>query len=358
MLTQYPSARRRARFRRGLPAVLWGLACFVVFQGAYYVLAHWLPEFHDPEYGGKLVRLRACLAEQPRAKPFVLVLGSSHVGMGVRPDVLATGRPNPHDGPLVFNFAINAGTPMVSLVCLRRLLAEGIHPDWVLVETCGLQLAADGPGAEYNNCLPLIFVQRQDLALLNRYYARPDRLWRDWLLTESLPWFYHRHYLLSLVARHWLARDERLGIRWQHVDDRGWQWVPGHTEGYATNLRRLEATRVACATMYEHFSISDVTRRTLLEIVDTCRRQHIGVAFLRMPEARVFQDWCPPAIAGQADAFLGSLSREQQVPLIDARNWVGEEGFSDGHHLTPLGAGVFMRRFEQEVIGPLFGCGL
>jgi hypothetical protein len=350
MWTPGLTARREQR-RRARAAVLWSLAGFVSLQAAYFLVARCVPEFHDPEYCGKLARLQVRLAEHPRAHPLVLVLGSSHVGMGVRPGVL-TGAECP-ESPLVFNFGINAGTPMVSLVCLRRLLAEGIRPDWVLVETSALQLSADGPKAEYHNALPLVFVRWYDLSVLGRYYAKPRRLWRDWVVTQSLPWFSHRQYLLSYLCRHWLPRGERQDVRWRNVDDWGWQRVRGHEGAYEANLRRLEATRLACVEDYRHFAIGDITRRALLEIVETCRRRHIGVAFLRMPEARVFQSWCPPAVADQADTFLAGLSKAHQIPLIDARDWVGEAGFSDGHHLNPDGAEAFMRRFEAEVLRPL-----
>ena len=347
------AAGRAATGRRALACLLWGLACFVGLQGAYFLVTFCWPQFHDPEYYGKLARLQRRLAESPRGRPLILALGSSHVAMGLKAASLATSSAAASEMPQLFNFAINAGTPMVSLVCLRRLFAEGIRPDWVLVETCTLQLAADGPGAQYNSCLPAIFVQWHDLPLLGRYYARPDRLWREWVATQTLPWYHHRYYLLSYFSRHWLPREERLDLRWQHVDGWGWQWVPGHTEGYATNLRRLAATRDACGDTYRHYAISDVTRRTLLEIVATCRAQGTRVAFLRMPEAQVFQNWCPLEITRQADEFLDALRREQQIPIIDARNWVAEDGFSDGHHLTPDGADTFMKVLEREALRPM-----
>jgi hypothetical protein len=225
--------------------VLWSLAGFVCLQCAYFFVARWWPELDDPEYVGKLTRLHAQLAERPGAKPVVLVLGSSHVGMGIRPGVLAQARSGGAEVPLVFNFGINAGTPLVSLVCLRRLLGEGIRPDWVFVETSGLQLSADGPNAEYGNAMPLIFVRRADLSLLGRYYVRPHQLWREWVKMQPVPWFYHRQYLLSSLCRQLLPKGERQDLRWRNVDEWGWQRVRGHEEGYEINLRRLEATRLA-----------------------------------------------------------------------------------------------------------------
>src|SRR5205085_10445164 len=64
------------------------------------------PDLRDPEYGHKLSRLRARLAENPAARPVVLLLGSSRVGVGVRPDRLDACR-TASGGPLVFNFALS-----------------------------------------------------------------------------------------------------------------------------------------------------------------------------------------------------------------------------------------------------------
>jgi hypothetical protein len=41
------------------------------------------------------------------------------------------------------------------------------------------------------------------------------------------------------------------------------------------------------------------------------------------------------------------------VPLIDARDWVDDDGFWDGHHMLPAGAAQFTHRFEREALQPL-----
>jgi hypothetical protein len=66
---------------------------------------------HDPEFGGKLYDLRAHLAQLPPGRSFVLVLGSSHTGMGIRPGVLLPAPCSSAAAALLYNFSINRHYP-------------------------------------------------------------------------------------------------------------------------------------------------------------------------------------------------------------------------------------------------------
>src|ERR1700694_1744320 len=131
------SATYSTRFKaRGRSAVLSGLFLFVAFQAAYYFpLAHLLPQLHDAEYGDKLTHLRNQLAAKPKDQPSVVALGSSLTGWGFNPAALTSVKPGSPDGPVVFNFSITSGGVIVELICLRRLLDDGIRPDLVVLET-------------------------------------------------------------------------------------------------------------------------------------------------------------------------------------------------------------------------------
>src|SRR5439155_20741574 len=83
------------------------------------------------------------------------------------------------------------------------------------------------------------------------------------------------------------------------------------------------------------------------------RQRHTKVVFLLMPESREFQSWYPPEARKEIDAFLMHLSREYDLPIVDARSWVGEEAFFDSHHLTFVGAQEFSQRFGREILAPL-----
>jgi hypothetical protein len=55
------------------------------------------------------------------------------------------------------------------------------------------------------------------------------------------------------------------------------------------------------------------------------------------------------------DDYVQDLSRECDVALIDARDWIADEGFADIAHLTPDSAATFTRRFALDVLRPLQG---
>lgn len=333
--------------RRGRATVLWGLGFFLALQACFeYPLSHFWPQLHDPEYGGKLVRLRAKLAAKPADQPLVLVLGSSHTGMGVRPAAL----PDSPGRPLVFNFSINGSGRIVDLLSLRRLLAEGIRPDWVLVETWPMHLLLDGRGAKTGGCLPPVRLRYRDLGVLARYYAQPHKTRARWREAQMLPWFHHRYFLVSLLAPQLLPKAMRMDFLWSNTDEWGWQWVPGHTECCDTNPARMAAVEQFYTELLPQFRITPEGEGALREIVETCRREGIQVAMLRMPESARVRRLYPDAVRGAVDDFLTGLAREYRVPLIDAWDWGQEQDFSDGHHLTPDGAARFMGRLDREVL--------
>ena len=47
------------------------------------------------------------------------------------------------------------------------------------------------------------------------------------------------------------------------------------------------------------------------------------------------------------------LAREYGVSVVDARAWVPDDGFMDGHHLLPEGATTFTKRLGTEVLQPM-----
>ncbi len=333
--------------RRGCTALLWALGFFATAQAALALsLEHWRPELRDPEFGSKLLRLRARLEESPR-RPLLLVLGSSRVGLGLRPELWP-----PDDTartPIVFNFGLTASGPLRQLLCLQRLLAAGIHPDQVVVEVMPPLLNQDCGGAGEADWIDLRRADWNDLPLLQRYSAEPETLRYRWSASRVLPWFGYRLCLLSRFAPDLVPWKARQDI-WYRVDRSGWL-------GYgATSVTAEEYRRAMELAWWEHaprlnpFQVTTVPDRAVRELLDLCRREKIGVRLLLMPEDSLFRSWYPPATHARLRAYLAALTQAYGVTVIDARTWVPDGQFVDGHHLLPAGAAVFTERFGRELL--------
>jgi hypothetical protein len=342
---------------RARATVAWAVAGLAVLQlGLLADLEKWQPELRDPEYGGKLARLRARLRERPGDGPRVLLLGSSRVGVGFRPEVLPCNRPGRAHAPLVFNFALCGSGPVMELVCLRRLLADGVRPDWVLVEVWQPFLQERRP-PEVERIDPLR-LGWQDLHLLLHYHARQSRLYGGWWPTRVFPFSAYGYLLLKRYAPSWQSLWDGMDVNWRGLDDWGWLRVPPYQAGgpgpvWRQRVRLIRRDYADC--FGEHFTLSADADRALRELLGLCRRWGIRPALLLMPDS--FRRLYHPAARAAADAYVRRLSGEYQAPVIDARAWAADTEFFDGVHLCHAAAAKLSRRFGREVLSKS-ACGL
>jgi hypothetical protein len=320
--------------------LVWSLAWFVLAQLAVIGLLEWKrPEFYDPKYGYRLNQLRVRLG-QNGGRPLLIVLGTSRAEQGFRPGLLRAwpGR----NAPVVFNLARGGSSPLLNLLTLRRLLDDGIHPDRLLVEIFPPSLVAERSG------VTIAKATFRDFPLLCRYPVS----WKTYgfcLRDRALLWHKYRSGFLDPYAPAWLSEDACGGDRlW---DAEGGEWLT-IGEG-VTSLERRTLTADAYRRYFrklQDFHIAPAADRSLRELLDQCRAQGIQVVLFLMPEASEFRAWYPPATLEQLSAYLAALQQEYGIPLIDARRWVADADFYDGHHLLLDGATVFTRRFGTEVL--------
>ena len=71
------------------------------------------------------------------------------------------------------------------------------------------------------------------------------------------------------------------------------------------------------------------------------------------PESSEFRGWYPEAARARIDSYCDELRRDYGVRVIDARSWVADEDFIDGHHALPRGAATFTHRLGRDVLQPL-----
>ena len=99
----------------------------------------------------------------------------------------------------------------------------------------------------------------------------------------------------------------------------------------------------------QEFELSQGAVQALRDILALCRQRDIPTALVVMPEGSVFRGWYPPATQTRVEAFLAEFPSQENVPLIDARLWVEDDGFYDGHHMLPSGAEVFTDRLGAAI---------
>src|SRR6266567_5123517 len=119
---------------RSRTAILWAIGFFLIAQLTLVVtIERWRPDWSDPEYGTRFRHLKRRIQKEP-GRPLLLVLGSSRVGNGLVADCLPPDSSQGPERPLVFNMSLAGGTPLCELLLLKRVLAAGIHPRWVVIE--------------------------------------------------------------------------------------------------------------------------------------------------------------------------------------------------------------------------------
>lgn len=337
----------RSSCRRSV--LIWGLAWIAAGQASVVAFLEWRhPEFLDPKYGCRLLALRARCAElQPRS--LFLLLGSSRAEQGFRPSLLAkTGEsPIPAD-LLIYNLARGGSSPLLYLLTLQRLLRDGVRPDVLFVEIFPPALVEDQESAViYKATL-------RDWQLLRRYPVSA-RTWAFWLQDRLLLWYKYRSGLLAWAAPKLLLPRARWG---EHLwDYRGGEWRRiGDSISFSERRRLTEDARRRYAPSLQHFRIAEDADRALRELLQTCRTQGIAVVLFLMPESSVFRGWYPADALRQLSDYLTALRREHGVPLIDARCWIADWDFSDGHHLLGRGAALFTQRFARDVQRDLSFC--
>jgi hypothetical protein len=352
-------AARRARWAAAALALAAGL--FATTQAALglAVDGH-AGRLRDPLYSGKLARLRA-LAAAARGGPTpltVVMLGSSRVGYGF--DARRFARHSDVGRPVIAaNFGVPGAGPVTQALYARRLLGEGPRPEVVLLEVLPRMFAAtpDGVPGEFGPSLA-IRMRASELDVL-RSYGYPEAALRTaWWEATLSPTFARRFSLMSMFSPS--------SVRGEMRDD--WSWTSDPAGWNPSQARRIDPRAKADAVErsrveYEQplAGLSDGLEpnacRALADTLALLRREGVRAAVVVMPEASVMRGWTPPDGDALLRAWLTQLATNANVPFIDAREWVDDDGFLDAHHLLQSGAAVFTDRLAAEAAPVLTGAG-
>lgn len=267
--------------------------------------------------------------------PTLLAVGSSRTQMA-----FAATRFTDATGIDSYNFATPAGGSLTTALYVRRLLAEGVRPNSLLVELHPGFLTPSDPPFEARWLHPYRLRPGEPEQLRAYGWAVPDppqHGWRGYLAATSV-W---RMGLLNEFAPVWLPCPFGLTPS-ARTDSRG--WVEGIVISAAEKPRAIERTREHYAPVLEHYHVGGPGCAAVRDILAVCREHGIRATLLLTPESSEHRGWYGPAGYAAVTRFAHSLG----VPVVDARDWLPDELIADGHHLTPAGAAVFTDRLAAE----------
>jgi hypothetical protein len=343
---------------KGRRIVLWTLACIVVSQPALSIyLDKQRLEMRDPLYGHRLQHLRERLTESPNSSLF-LIMGSSRVKYSVRPDAMQLPSVVNRLQPIVYNFGINGMGTIRELMHLRRLLADGIRPKWLLVEIWPPLWAEAGFFRESRMVQGEDDLHWRDWLVLCRYFRNDSDVLRLAIQKSLTPLRAYRDTLLSFTAQSLLTPDQLSEIRKRARDalpsDRGgWFPLPFEVTTPEEKHRAKRDGEDKIKPLLQTVSIDPRSDSALRELLAECRQRDISVTLILLPEPSWTRSWYTAQARFVVRDYLTRLRHDCAVPIVDARAWASDDEFSDSSHMGGKGVGAFSRRLGREVVQPL-----
>ncbi|MCI0700605.1 MAG: DUF1574 domain-containing protein [Planctomycetia bacterium] len=345
------SRQLRGAQQRVSVALAVGVVVFLAVQVALVGASSTTHAIDDPVYADKEYRLRKLEAESPSALR-VILLGTSRAGYGFAAGYTQQAARAAGVSAVVFNFGIPGAGPVTHLIYLRRLIRDGHRPDLLILEVLPPLLADLPNGPLESRALAGDLLSREEIAIASNYGVSTKRMRRQWIEANTLPIFGHRFKLLGRVSSSFLP--------WQLRYDAGRTPDPnGWNASIVTEVTPEEhAFGVARATTeYRDVFKCDLPAgpavRALRDMLAMCRGETIPVALVIFPEATSFRALYQPHTEENLSRLLAELYAEFSCSLTDARLWLPDEAFLDGHHLIRTHAEVFTIRFTRELILPL-----
>ena len=244
---------------------------------------------------------------------------------------------------VVYNLGINRSGPLSQTIFLRRLLDRGVRPDLVVLEVTPLVF-------DYSELpvLPADHLERADLALLQPHTDNPH-LRSEWRQAFCVPVYGNRLSMLNYLAQFLVPFDDRL-ILWPDIDDHGWQRkeVPTAEQRRETD----ERVRAIMQPRLARFAATDASLRAFADLLAFIRGRHVPVVLVLMPEGALLRSFYPAEEYAKLRARLSALAQAYDMPLIDARDWLSEEQFTDSYHPNCVGARTLTERLGREIVLP------
>jgi hypothetical protein len=332
--------------RCGRRVLLWSLGFYALAALALNLLmARWCPDLAARAHRVKWPRLQQVAAEAAD-RPLLVALGSSRMDAAFQTGRL-DGLPGPDGRPLAaYNFAIPSAGPLHEYQYVCDMLDAGIRPSLLVVEI--LPPLFNAPHSHLFSEEEWGVADWMDLhqfRRMHRYFARPGRKLGQWIEARLAPACVYRRALQGWAEWLTLPPEERQSVPYVHDD-----W------GCRRPSDLTDKQRDSCVTMagdyvpsLGHFRLGAGPVRALRDLLKRCHRERIAVVLVLMPESSVFRGWYRSECLMAMSQLLTEVHATTGVPVIDARLWLDDSDFTDGHHPEESGTGKFTARLIAEL---------
>ncbi|MGL6096194.1 MAG: hypothetical protein ACRC7O_10415, partial [Fimbriiglobus sp.] len=278
----------------------------------------------DREYARRIELLDVQRAAHPD-RPMLMVVGSSRMVMAFAPEQLPPLRDAAGTEVLPFNFSHFGAGPVFNRVVSGRLSDAGVRPKWVLLEI----MPAFFPRENVR------FVAGQttlaDVAESSQYIRFGELGWE---------WFRHRTVGFPAYAQR-ATRPPEAVISYAELG--------GYTGLKSAVPADVAAREMAVQTGHFGRHLKDWTPaaksdRAFRDMIAQYRGLGADVRILLSPEGTDHRKLYGPGCEDRVTLYANGLSSEMNVPVIDARRWLADGDFADGHHVLTHGAAKFTAR--------------
>jgi hypothetical protein len=336
-------------------AVRVALVVALVLQAALGIAGELSLYIRDPGYSDKEIRLARQEDLHP-GEPEIVMLGTSRTAAAFHAGLA---RERLGNREIVFNFGIPASGPITHLLYFRRMLRDGHRPDLLILEvlppTLG-DLPGGGPdipeGPLEGRFLFGDRLRHDELETAISYGFPASDVREKWRRSVVLPWYSLRFPITGRIMPS--AQPWRLRFDWSRgCDEFGWG-AP-----FASSVTPEEYEKLFQHAVDEYRDILATLEptgggaRALGDLAELCRRESIPLHLVLMPEASRFRAMYPATVLRQVHGFLNEVCSQHNCTYTDAREWLPDDGFSDGHHMLKGGAERFSDRLTREVIEPM-----
>lgn len=322
--------------RRSAVVVITAIATAIAVQAALALVIAETPGIRDPLYADKAEKLRACIDANPDAK-VVVQFGSSRTSNALRGLDLWP--------KIAFNFGIPATGPVVQGVYLRRWLDEGHRTDLVLLEMFPAQLASQMPHPMESY---FINPERFNSAETSRVIAHgfPAKRFDEAAGFSAL--YRYRLQTLGRIAPAWLPWNARYDSS-RGSDSVG--WLRGIFDNPTPEQRAAGIARATAeyGNLLQTLRLDGPAALAMHENLVLCQERGVAAVVVLMPEGKSFDALYTADARRRVTAFVADIERNFGSVVIDARRWLEDADFIDGHHALPSGAGTFTTKLGERI---------